>query len=195
MTVAAPVLATRLLGRSATASVAATLAFTGLTALAAQFSFRIPPIEVPFTLQTGVVLLAGGVLGANWGMASQLLYVLLGAVGLPIFAEAKGGFGQLRGPTAGYLIGFIVSAYLVGKLAERRHDRQFVTGVGAFTLGSLMIYVFGVLGLMMNLNMTVGQAVVNGVVPFVFWDILKALVAGGVLASAWKLVSPPGDGK
>lgn len=187
MAIAAPVLATRLLGRSAAASVAATLAFTGLTALAAQFSFRIPPIEVPFTLQTGVVLLAGGVLGANWGMASQLLYVLLGAAGLPIFAEAKGGFDQVRGPTAGYLIGFIVSAYLVGKLAERRHDRQFVTGVGAFTLGSLIIYVFGVLGLMMNLNMTVGQAVVNGVVPFVFWDILKALVAGGVLASAWKL--------
>ncbi len=91
MTVAAPVLATRLLGRSAAASVAATLAFTGLTALAAQFSFRIPPIEVPFTLQTGVVLFAGGVLGANWGMASQLLYVLLGAVGLPIFAEAQRG--------------------------------------------------------------------------------------------------------
>lgn len=187
MTVAAPVLATRLLGRSAAASGAATLAFTGLTALAAQFSFRIPPIEVPFTVQTGVVLLAGGVLGANRGLASQLLYVLLGAVGLPIFAEAKGGFDQLRGPTAGYLIGFIVSAYLVGKLAERRHDRQFVTGVGAFTLGSLIIYVFGVLGLMINLDMTVGQAVVNGVVPFVFWDILKALVAGGVLASAWKL--------
>ena len=187
MTVAAPVLATRLLGRSAAASVAATLAFTGLTALAAQFSFRIPPIEVPFTLQTGVVLLAGGVLGANRGMASQLLYVLLGAVGLPIFAEAKGGFDQLRGPTAGYLIGFIVCAYLVGKLAERRQDRQFVTGVGAFTLGSLIIYVFGVLGLIVNLDMTVGQAVVNGVVPFVFWDILKALVAGGVLASAWKL--------
>ncbi len=85
------------------------------------------------------------------------------------------------------MIGFIVSAYLVGKLAEHRHGRQFVTGVGAFTLGSLIIYVFGVLGLMMNLDMTVGQAVVNGVVPFVFWDILKALVAGGVLAGAWRI--------
>lgn len=187
MTVASPVLATRLLGRSVAASVAATLAFTGLTALAAQFSFRIPPIEVPFTLQTGVVLLAGGVLGAQRGLASQLLYVLLGAIGLPIFAEAKGGLDQLGGATAGYLIGFIVSAYLVGKLAEHRHGRQFVTGVGAFTVGSLIIYVFGVLGLMSNLDLTFGQAVINGVVPFVFWDILKALVAGGVLAGAWKL--------
>jgi len=190
MTAASPVLATRLLGRSRIASIVAVLAFTALTALAAQFSFRIPPIEVPFTLQTGVVLLAGGVLGANRGLASQLLYVLVGAIGLPVFAEASSGMDVLTGATGGYLIGFVVTAFLVGKLAERRHDRHFVTGFGAFTLGTLIIYLFGVLGLMVNLDMTLGQAVVNGVVPFVFWDILKALVAGLLLSGAWKISSP-----
>jgi biotin transport system substrate-specific component len=187
MTVATPAISTRLLGRSRVAAIVAVLAFTGLTALAAQFSFRIPPIEVPFTLQTGVVLLAGGVLGANMGMASQLLYVLLGAFGLPVFAEASGGFDVLRGATGGYLVGFVVSAFVAGRLAERRHDRQFVTGIGAFTLGTLVIYVFGVIGLMVNLDMAIGQAIANGVVPFVFWDILKALVAGLFLTGAWKI--------
>jgi biotin transport system substrate-specific component len=187
MTVASPVLATRLLGRSRVASIAAVLAFTALTAIAAQFSFRIPPIEVPFTLQTGVVLLAGGALGANRGFASQLLYVLLGGFGLPIFAEASGGLGVFGRATGGYLIGFLVASFVVGKLAERHHDRRFVTGFGAFTLGSLIIYVFGVIGLMINLNLTLGEAVANGVVPFVFWDVLKALVAGLLLTGAWKI--------
>lgn len=191
MTVATPVLAHRLFGRSRVATALASVAFTALTAIAAQFSFRIPPIEVPFTLQTGVVLLAGAVLGANYGVLSQLLYVVLGAVGLPIFAEASGGVDVLTGATGGYLLGFMVSAYLVGKLAERRHDRHFVTGFGAFTLGSLIIYVFGVVGLMINLDMSVGEAVVNGVVPFVFWDILKALAAGLVLPTAWKFSGDP----
>ena len=187
MTVAAPVLATRLLGRSQIASAAAVVAFTGLTALAAQFSFRIPPIEVPFTLQTGVVLLAGGVLGANRGSISQVLYVFLGAIGLPVYAEASAGLDVITGATGGYLLGFVAAAWLVGRLAERRHDRQVVTGFGAFSLGSLVIYGFGVFGLMVNLDLSFGQAVAGGVVPFVFWDLLKALAAGVVLAGAWRV--------
>jgi biotin transport system substrate-specific component len=187
MTVASPVLATRWLGRSWVASTVAILAFAALTAVSAQFSFRIPPIEVPFTLQTGVVLLAGGVLGSNRGMLSQLAYVAVGAFGLPVFAEGRSGIEAFTGATAGYLFGFVVAAYIVGRLAERRHDRHFVTGLGAFTLGSLVIYLFGVLGLMVNLDMSVGQAIVNGVVPFVFWDICKAIAAGLLLPAAWKL--------
>ncbi|CAN5179810.1 biotin transporter BioY [soil metagenome] len=187
MTVASPVLATRWLGQSRLASAAAVVGFTALTAVAAQFSFRIPPIEVPFTLQTGAVLLAGGVLGANRGLVSQALYVALGAFGLPVFTEASSGFDVMRGPTGGYLIGFVLAAYLVGKLAERRHDREFIAGFGAFTIGSLIIYMFGVLGLMINVDLTVGQAIAGGVVPFVFWDICKALAAGLILPVAWKL--------
>lgn len=162
------------------------VAFAALTAIAAQFSFRIPPIEVPFTLQTGVVLLAGGILGAKLGAASQLLYVAAGALGAPVFAEASGGTDVLLGATGGYLVGFVIAAFVIGRLAEARHDRHVLSAFAAFVVGSLVIYSFGVIGLMVNLDLTIGAAIANGVVPFVFWDILKALVAGALLPAAWK---------
>lgn len=187
MTTAAPVLATRFVSRSKAWAVLAIIGFAALTALAAQFSFRVPPIEVPFTLQTAAVLLSGGVLGSRLGMASQVLYVAAGAVGLPIFAEASGGVDVLRGATGGYLLGFVIASYFTGRLAESRHDRKVLSGFAAFLVGSLLIYAFGVAGLMVNLDMTIGSAIANGVVPFVFWDVLKALSAGLVLPGAWKL--------
>ena len=187
MTTAAPVLATPLVSRSKAWALVGVVGFAAHTALAAQFSFLIPPIEVPFTLQTAAVLLSGGVLGARLGMASQLLYVAAGAFGLPIFAETRGGVDVLRGPTGGYLIGFVIAAYFPGRLAEGRHDRQVLSGFAAFLIGSLLIYVFGVIGLMVNLDMSIGNAIAQGVVPFVFWDVLKALAAGLVLPAAWRL--------
>jgi len=187
MTTAAPVLATRFVSRSQAWAVVGVIGFAALTALAAQFSFRIPPIEVPFTLQTAAVLLSGGVLGSRLGMASQLLYVAAGAIGLPIFAEASGGVDVLRGATGGYLLGFVIASYFTGRLAESRHDREVLSGFAAFLIGSLLIYAFGVVGLMVNLDMTIGSAIANGVVPFVFWDVLKALAAGLLLPGAWKL--------
>ncbi len=187
MTTAAPVLATRFVARSRAWAALAVIGFAGLTALAAQFSFRVPPIEVPFTLQTGVVLLSGGVLGAKLGASSQLLYLAVGALGAPVFAEASSGLGVLTRATGGYLVGFIVASFLTGRLAEARQDRQILSGMAAFIVGSLVIYAFGVAGLMVNLQMDFGTAIVNGVVPFVFWDLLKAIVAGSILPAAWKL--------
>ncbi|MGH8925194.1 MAG: biotin transporter BioY [Acidimicrobiia bacterium] len=191
MTAAAPVLATRLVTRSKAWALVGVVGFAALTTLAAQFSFRIPPIEVPFTLQTAAVLLSGGVLGAKLGLASQLLYVAAGAIGLPVFAEASGGVEVLAGATGGYLVGFVIASYVTGRLAERRHDRKVLSGFAAFLIGSLLIYAFGVLGLMLNLDMDLGAAIANGVVPFVFWDVLKALAAGLVLPAAWKLSGDP----
>lgn len=160
--------------------------FAALTALAAQFSFRVPPIEVPFTLQTMAVLLAGGVLGSKAGAVSQILYLLAGSVGLPVFAEQSGGFRVLTEATGGYLVGFVVASFIVGKMAERRQDRMVLTGFAAFLIGSLVIYLFGVLGLMFNVGLSFGAAVAGGVVPFVFWDVLKALAAGLGMPAAWK---------
>lgn len=187
MTVAVPVLASRILPRSRLAAIAAVVGFAGFTAIAAQFSFRIPPIQVPFTLQTAVVLLSGGILGSKMGAASQALYVLVGAVGLPVFAEQSGGFDVLTGATGGYLVGFVVAAFVVGLLAEHRKDREVLSGFAAFLFGSLTVYLFGVLGLMTSLDLSVGEAIAGGVVPFVFWDIIKALAAGLIMPAAWKL--------
>jgi biotin transport system substrate-specific component len=172
--------------------VLAIVGFAAFTALAAQISFRIPPLEVPFTGQTMAVLLTGGVLGARNGAASMLLYVLAGAVGLPVYTEQSSGFHHLSGATGGYLIGFIVAAWLVGRLAERRWDRRIPSGVVSFVIGSLVIYAFGIAGLMINLDMSFADAIANGVVPFLIWDALKALIAGSLLPVTWRLVGEPG---
>lgn len=189
MTIAAapPVLANRFLPSSRTASVAAVVGFAAFTALAAQISFRIPPIEVPFTGSTLAVLLTGGVLGSRRGAASMLLYVLAGAVGLPVYAEQSSGLDTFVGATGGYLVGFIVAAFLVGKLAEWRWDRQVIKSFVGFVLGSATIYLFGILGLMVNLGMSLGDAVTNGVVPFLAWDAVKAAFAGLLMPTAWRL--------
>jgi biotin transport system substrate-specific component len=189
MTIAAapPVLANRILPRSRVASVAAVVGFAAFTALAAQISFRIPPIEVPFTGSTLAVLLTGGVLGSRRGAASMILYVLAGAVGLPIYAEQSSGFDTFVGATGGYLVGFVVAAFVVGKFSERRWDRKVAKSVVGFVLGSAIIYVFGVLGLMINLDYDLAGAITNGIVPFLVWDAIKATAAGLLMPAAWKL--------
>jgi biotin transport system substrate-specific component len=187
ITAAPPVLASRILPRSRAASFGAVVGFATFTALAAQISFRIPPIEVPFTGSTMAVLLTGGVLGSRRGAASMVLYVLAGAVGLPVYAEQSGGVDTFLGATGGYLIGFIVAAFAVGKFAELRWDRTMPKSVVGFILGSAIIYLFGVAGLMINLDMSLGSALTNGVVPFLVWDAIKAGAAGLLIPAAWKL--------
>jgi biotin transport system substrate-specific component len=187
ITAAPPVLATRILPRSRAASVAAIVGFAAFTAVAAQVSFRIPPIEVPFTGSTLAVLLTGGVLGSRRGAASMILYVLAGAIGLPVYAEQSSGFDTFVGATGGYLVGFIVAAYVVGKFAELRWDRKVPQSVVGFVLGSAIIYLFGVLGLMINVDMDLAGAIANGVVPFLVWDAIKAAAAGLLMPAAWKL--------
>jgi biotin transport system substrate-specific component len=189
MTVAAAplVFANRILPRSRAASIALVVGFAAFTAVAAQISFRIPPIEVPFTGSTLAVLLTGGVLGSRRGAASMILYVLAGAVGLPVYAEQSSGFDTLIGATGGYLVGFIVAAFVVGKFAERRWDRKVAKSVVGFVLGSATIYSFGVLGLMINLDMSLAAAIEAGVIPFLIWDGIKAAVAGLLMPAAWKL--------
>lgn len=187
ITAAPPVLASRILPKSRAASVAAVVGFAAFTALAAQISFRIPPIEVPFTGQTMAVLLTGGVLGSRRGAASMILYVLAGAVGLPVYTEQSSGVDTFVGATGGYLIGFIIAAFVIGKFAEMRWDRKIPKSVVGFVLGSAIIYLFGVVGLMINLDMSLGDAIANGLVPFLGWDAVKAAAAGLLIPAAWKL--------
>src|SRR5688572_21222811 len=118
-----------------------------LTGLAAQVAFRVPWTEVPYTLQTGAVLLVGTTLGSWRGGASMAVYVLAGAIGLPAFAGGRSGLEGASGgitPTLGYLAGFIVAAVVVGWLAERRWDRSPISAAGLMVLGNLVIYAVGV---------------------------------------------------
>src|SRR3954467_8614038 len=94
-----------------------------LTALCAQVSIPVPGSPVPITGQTFAVLLCGAALGANRGAAAMGLYLLLGVVGLPVYADADSGVHVVWGATGGYLVGFVIAGYVVGRLAEARLDR------------------------------------------------------------------------
>jgi biotin transport system substrate-specific component len=117
----------------------------------------------------------------------MILYVLAGAVGLPVYTEQSSGFDTFVGATGGYLIGFIVAAFVIGKFAELRWDRTVPKSVVGFVLGSAIIYLFGVVGLMINLEMDLAGAVANGLLPFLAWDAIKAAAAALLIPAAWKL--------
>ncbi|HLF42401.1 MAG TPA: biotin transporter BioY [Acidimicrobiia bacterium] len=188
MTTAA-VISQRVLPRSRVTTIPLVVAAAAVTALAAQWEIHLPFTPVPITGQTFAVLLTGAGLGMTLGAAGQLVYVAAGAFGLPVYAGGAAGWEAARaGGTTGYLIGFIVAAAVVGYMAERRQDRTFPTMFTAFILGSFIIYCFGVLGLMITFDMTLNEAIVAGVVPFVIGDLIKAAAAGLLLPGAWRLV-------
>ncbi len=182
------VITQRVLPRSAVVSVLLVVAAAAVTALAAQVRVPLPFTPVPITGQTFAVLLSGAALGWKLGAAGQLLYVAVGALGAPVFTDTSGGFEVLTGSTGGYLIGFILAAALVGRLAERRQDRTFATMFTAFILGSSVIYVLGVVGSMAATGWPLLEAVEKGVIPFLLGDLVKAATAGLLLPGAWKLL-------
>ena len=183
------VIAQRIVPRSRVNSVLLVIGAAALTALAAQWEIHLPFTPVPVTGQTFAVLLTGAALGMTLGAAGQAVYVVAGAAGLPVYAGGTSGWETASAQgSAGYLIGFIFAAGLVGFMAQRRQDRTFPTMFTAFIAGSFIIYAFGVAGLMILLDMTFTEAVVAGVVPFVLGDIIKAAAAGLLLPGAWKLV-------
>lgn len=159
-----------------------------LTAAAAQVSFALPFTPVPITGQTFAVLLTGTALGSRLGPASQALYVALGALGLPFYADGEGGWQAATGATAGYLVGFVVAAAVLGALAERRQDRSVLTAVPAMLMGTAVIYGLGAWWLAVHLDVSAAKAVELGVAPFLLGDTVKLAAAGLLLPATWRLV-------
>lgn len=186
----APTLAGVVFPRSKTTTVVLMIGFALLTALAAQIRIPVPGTPVPITGQTFAVLLAGAALGSWAGAGSQAIYWVLGAVGLPFYTDASGGWSAATGATAGYLVGFIVAAWVVGALAERRQDRSVWTAIPAFLAGNAVIYAFGVAWLFLSVEAitTMSEALAAGLTPFVIGDLIKIVVAGVLLPVAWHLV-------
>jgi biotin transport system substrate-specific component len=161
------------------------LAILGSIFVALCSQIFVPLEPVPITMQTFAVLLIGAAYGWRLGAATLALYLLEGAVGLPVFAEMKAGYGVILGPTGGYLVGFVFAAALVGWLAERRWDRNVVlTGV-AMVLGNLVIYALGLAWLWKFVGDKVFEL---GILPFLVGDGLKIALAMALLPAAWKLV-------
>jgi biotin transport system substrate-specific component len=165
------------------------VAAAALTAACAQISFYLPGNPVPVTGQTFAVLLTGAALGANRGAAAMLLYILLGMVGLPVYADGKHGLDIVTGATGGYLVGFLVAGWVVGRLAEARMDRTPVRALPLFLIGSAIIYVIGVPWLAVSAHQTLGWAISNGFTDFIPGDLVKAAAAAGVLPVAWRLAT------
>jgi biotin transport system substrate-specific component len=143
---------------------------------------------VPITGQTFGVLLVGGALGLRRGAVAVAMYVLLGVVGLPFFAEGKGGLTIIWGATGGYLIGFIVAGAVVGRLAELGWDRKIGGALGAMVVGSAMIYAVGLPWLKVVTGLTVEETIAQGLTPFLIGDAIKIILAAVLFPSAWWVV-------
>ena len=152
------------------------LGFAIVTALSAQVRVVIPISPVPITGQTFVVLLAGLVLGSTFGAVSMLMYLFIGMSGLPFFSAGVAGLAILKSPTIGYIIGFFLAANVIGRFAN--------IPILGIALGSVLIYICGVIGLILILNVSVANAITIGVVPFIIGDVIKSIMAIGV---AYKL--------
>jgi biotin transport system substrate-specific component len=151
-------------------------AFAFLTALAAQVTVPVKP--VPFTLQTLLVLLSGALLGSRNGAYSQFLYLFMGIIGLPVFAQipdAPLGFSRIIGPTGGYLLAFPIAAYLVGFLIEKR--KNYWSIVASMFIGELVIVLLGVLHLTAFYTQNIDEAVKVGAAIFSIWMVVKVFIA------------------
>jgi biotin transport system substrate-specific component len=155
------------------------------TAALAQVQVRLPFTPVPITGQTLAWLLCGLVLGSGRGVASQAIYVLAGGLGLPVFAGGSSGLAVLLGPSGGYLLGGLLAAWTVGRLAERGMERRLPSALATMAVGEIVLYVPGLL----DLARFVGPShlLVEGFLPFVPGDVLKMLLAALLLPGAWTL--------
>ncbi len=162
------------------------LAVVGSALLAVSAQIQVPMYPVPMTMQSFVVLVIGAAYGARLGGATVLLYLLEGAVGLPVFAGMKSGLVSLTGTTGGYLFGFFLAATLVGWLAERGWDRSLRRTVAMMVLGKLCIFVPGLTWLALLIG--VDKAIMGGLVPFLPGIVLKSALAIMALPGAWRLI-------
>lgn len=164
------------------ALIAGSALFVGL---AAQVSVPIPGTPVPVSGQTFAVLLSGAALGMNRAAAGMALYALAGVLGVPWFAGGSSGWHLA---SFGYVIGFVLAGAVVGALAARGGDRSPVRTIATMTLGTVLIYAAGVPWLMAMTHSGLGSALAMGVRPFLVGDVLKVLIAAGLLPGAWRLL-------
>ena len=152
--------------------------------LAISSKLQIPLTPVPVTFQTLVLLVMSMFLGWRGAVGATSLYLFQGAIGLPVFAHG-GGFIILFGPTGGYLFGFVIASLIVGYLAEKGWDKSVVLTFTSMTIGTLIIYLFGVIWLayLKDLN----TALVFGLLPFITPDILKICLGTCLVSAGWEI--------
>jgi biotin transport system substrate-specific component len=163
-----------------------------VTAAAAQITVPLSP--VPFTLQVLAVILSGLLLGVRHGALAQAVYVLVGAIGVPVFAGFKGGLGILLGPTGGYLISYPLAAAVAGlaahTVARASRRRALWTGFLWGCAGLAVIYAIGATWLAVVAGLSPTEALATGVLPFVIFDLIKVGLAALVAVAAAPAIAP-----
>jgi len=152
----------------------------GTLALAISAHIQVPFWPVPMTMQTFVVLMIGAAFGARLGAATLVAYLIEGSIGLPVFASAAG----LAGPTAGYLVGFLVAATFVGWLADRGHGRSVLTTLIAFVIGEAIMLGMGTAWLATKVGLEQGLNL--GLLPFLPAEGVKVALACALLPLLWR---------
>lgn len=170
-----------------TAMQQALLVIGGSILLAISAHVKVPFYPVPVTMQTMFVLLIGMAYGSRLGLATILAYLAQGAVGLPVFAGGAG-LAYMAGPTGGYLFGFAIAAFAVGLMAEKGMGKNMFTTAAAMVIGNVIIYACGVTWLS-NIVGSLDKAFQFGLLPFVYGDLLKIVIATALLPTAWKMLS------
>jgi biotin transport system substrate-specific component len=178
----------RLAERTPTRVRHAVLIVLGTAAVALTAQIYIPTTPVPFTGQTFGVLVVGGALGFRRGAAALLLYLAIGALGAPIYAEGRAGVDIVFGATGGYLIGFVAAAAVVGRLAELGWDRRLGAALATMLVGTAIIYAFGVPWLKAATGMSWSESIATGLTPFLLWDLAKLAIAAVIFPTAWWLI-------
>lgn len=177
-----------LLPRTLVIDVALVIGAALFVALSAQIVIYLPFTPVPITMQPFAVLLAGASLGAVRGSSAMVLYLLMGLVGAPVYADGNAGAEIIFGASGGYLVSYPFVAAITGRLAERQWDRHVPTALAAMLAGNVAIYLLGVPWLAAVLGVGPGRALEQGLYPFIPGDLLKLALAALLLPGAWKLV-------
>lgn len=162
------------------------LVLVGTSGLAVSSKISIPFYPVPFTMQTFAVLLIGGMYGSKLGFLTVLTYIFEGLIGLHVFA-CGAGISYILGPTGGYLAGFLVAVYLVGKGSELGRDRLISKSLIWFALGDIALYGCGVLWL--SFLFSFEKAIIVGLYPFILSEVTKFILASLTLRTLWHYVS------
>ena len=157
--------------------------------LLAQVAVPVPGSPVPVTGQTLGVLLVGTSYGATLGFATFATYLLVAIAGAPIFAGQGFGIAHLTGATGGYLIGMLISTYVLGSLAHKRLDQKFITALPSMLIGSVITFTFGLLWLHQFTGKSWGWTISAGLTPFIIGEAIKIAIAGTSFPTLWRLVN------
>lgn len=169
------------------------LVFGGVLFLGAmaQISLPIPGSPVPVTGQTLAVLLLGSAYGASLGVTTFALYLAVGAVGLPFFAQGSHGVHVITGATGGYLVGMLFASAITGALAGRNWDQKVATVIPTMILGNLATFTFGLIWLHHVVGQSWSWTFSKGLTPFLFGEVLKIAIASTALPTLWRFVTKP----